>query len=178
MEMTEDEKWRKTARELSEGPTRQVKTERPVFSGETTHPVGTVLDIQEEQAKALCLSGAAKAVGSAVVWFQEIARDIAKKVKPAPPAEPVADLGKPSSDADMGPLRMYKCETIGAKGIFVKNRTFTGTLYLSEADARLYSEARVVKLIDPKVLPALPEPKFVVRKSERPNDTTVTLVPA
>jgi hypothetical protein len=178
MEMTEDQKCQKTARELSEGPTRQVKTEKPVFSGETTHPAGSVLDLPENQALDLCLSGGAKAWGSAVSWFQDIAKEVAKKFKPAPPVEPPVDLAKPSAEAESGPLRMYKCQTIGSKGIFVKHTTYVGTLYLSEADARTYVNARVVKLIEPKTLPPLPEPKFVVRKSERPNDTTVTLIPA
>jgi hypothetical protein len=178
MQLSEQDKWKRVAQELSEGATRQIVIAKPVFSGGSTHPPGTVLELPENQALHLCLTGAAKVFGAAVSWFQDLAKEVAKKFKPASPVEPVIDLDKPPAEAETGPFRLYKVKTRGSHGVFRGSKTYVGVLYLDEKTARAELAGRHIELIDPKVLPALPEPKFVVRKNPSSNDPTVTLIPA
>jgi hypothetical protein len=122
-----------------------------VLVGDTVKVAGDTVSLTEGRAYDLVAAGYAIAVG-AVDWFT-------MPFKPKPklvPVAPVDNLNEP------GIGRGFKCETIGSKGVYrgIERTTYVGTLYLSEADARTYVAARVVKLIEPKTLPPLPEKTY------------------
>jgi hypothetical protein len=120
-----------------------------VMEGGTARVAGDTVRLTESRAYELCAAGLAIAVG-VVDWF-------AAPFKPKPKFVTVVPVDNLN---EVGAGRTYKVETLGSKGVFAKHTTFIGTLYLSESDARIYSEARIVKLIEPKVLPPVREKTY------------------
>jgi hypothetical protein len=134
-----------------------------VIEDGTVRVAGDTVRLIESRAYDLCAAGYAIAVG-ALDWFKAPFRPKPKFV----PVAPTDNLNEP------GPGRTYKVKAIGSKGVFVNPTTFIGTLYLSESDARIYSECRTVELIEPKVLPPVREKTY--RLQPTPNGASL-LVP-
>jgi hypothetical protein len=133
-----------------------------VLVGNTSHVAGDTIQVTERRAYDLVANGFAIAVG-VVDWF-------VKPFKPKPktaPFEVIENLNEHGAGRD------FKVESLGTKGVFRGRRTYVGTLYLSESDARACVAARVVKLIEPKVLPPVHEKTYTLKAA--PNGASMLI---
>jgi hypothetical protein len=161
MQLTEAEKWEKTAREQLDGARHEITlsdSAKAVLVGSQVYGPGDKVTLAEERGFELWLGGLVVAAGNVLHRFEQMAKEFGKKILPTPPGEPFIDLSKP------GDGRVYKVQTLGFHGVFRQGTTHIGTLYLSEADARLELAGRHIKLISPPTVPVVKEPLFVMRK--------------